>query len=307
MAWNAGKLPTKSTETTSVSDAMTRKAEFLIDPDEIDEYVDEQGNTQLFECSETKIKGIAESIMLYGQIQACIVKPKGDRWELQDGKTRWLAIKYLNERFPTKKRKLLCVVGGTSTESVMFTSNLCRRDNLKPSERVKTYIRAYDEEKMSTKVIAELEGCDTDTVGMYLRLRDLHEELFAALDANKLTLSSAIEIVKLGQSEQLLLFNFFVSHKLKLTKEDIRSVKQWCDENSSVSLDESMLEKIFEEKVKAKEGKARPVSKKTVSKVTAMLSKSLGKNVSEEDMWAALVSAFERIGDKGLKELLEGK
>jgi ParB family chromosome partitioning protein len=149
---------------------------------------------------EKLIAELAESITANGVVQPILVRPlPSGRYQLIAGERRWLASQKAG------KATIPAILRQVSDEQAMeitIVENLQRAD-LNPIEQARAYERLGREFGMTQEQMAHRTGKDRATVGNYLRLLKLPEDVQAKVGSGVLSFSHAKVLLALEHPEEV--------------------------------------------------------------------------------------------------------
>lgn len=156
--------------------------------------VDEPTGVVRLDIDPTEVKELAESIREVGLLQAVVVRPSGERFEIVFGHRRYLAHK-LNEA-----SNIECVVRDLSDREcalVRATENL-QRVGLTPIEEAAIYADLRDNHNLTYEKISKRMGKSPGVVRRRLDLLKMPPILQQAVHHKRITYSVAEELWSLG-------------------------------------------------------------------------------------------------------------
>jgi len=149
---------------------------------------------------EKLIAELAESISANGVVQPILVRPlPSGRYQLIAGERRWLASQKAG------KATIPAILRQVSDEQAMeitIVENLQRAD-LNPIEQAKAYERLGREFGMTQEQMAHRTGKERATVGNYLRMLKLPEDVQAKVASGLLSFSHARVLLALEHKEEI--------------------------------------------------------------------------------------------------------
>ena len=147
-----------------------------------------------------KLAELAASIKASGVVQPILVRPMGDRFQLIAGERRWLASKLAElAAIPA----ILRVVSDEQAMEMTIVENLQRSD-LNPMEQARAFERLGREFQMTQERIALRTGKDRASIGNFLRLLRLPDELQNRVESGELTFGHARALLALETREEIL-------------------------------------------------------------------------------------------------------
>jgi ParB family chromosome partitioning protein len=144
------------------------------------------------------IDELADSIKKVGVLQAIIVRPYSDGYQIIAGERRWRAARAAGlEKVPVR------VMATTETESLELAliENLQRQD-LNSMEEARGYKRLLSEYQMTQAELAEKVSKSRSAITNTLRLLDLPDEVQDMLSADKLTAGHARAILSVSDEDR---------------------------------------------------------------------------------------------------------
>jgi ParB family chromosome partitioning protein len=143
------------------------------------------------DIGEDGITELADSISKVGLLQAIIVRPMGEGYQIIAGERRWRAARQAGlERVPVR------VLSKSDTESLELAliENLLR-DDLNPIEESRGYRRLLTEYRMTQAELADKVSKSRSTITNALRLLDLPDEIQDFVYENKISAGHARAIL----------------------------------------------------------------------------------------------------------------
>lgn len=204
---------------------------------------------------QSAIDELADSIKKVGVLQAIIVRPFSDGYQIIAGERRWRAARAAGlEKVPVR------VMASTETESLELAliENLQRQD-LNSMEEARGYKRLLSEYQMTQAELAEKVSKSRSAITNTLRLLDLPDEVQDMLSGDKLTAGHARAILSVADEDR----------RIKLAEKIVA-------DGLSVREAET-LARLFQ--AGQSERAVRPVSPKSFKVVARKLRRLLGTNV----------------------------
>jgi len=201
------------------------------------------------------IDELADSIRKVGVLQAIIVRPHTDGYQIIAGERRWRAARAAGlDKVPVR------VMASTETESLELAliENLQRQD-LNSMEEARGYKRLLSEYQMTQAELAEKVSKSRSAITNTLRLLDLPDEVQDMLSGDKLTAGHARAILSVSDEDRR-----------------IRLAEKIVADGLSVRESEA-LARLYQ--AGQTERAARPVSPKSFKVVARKLRRLLGTNV----------------------------
>lgn len=161
--------------------------------------IDEPSGVVRLEINPSEIKDLAESIREVGLLQAAVVRPVGDRFEIVVGHRRYLAHK-LNDA-----RGIECVIRELSDLEcalVRATENI-QRVGLSPIEEAAIYADLRDNHNLTYEQISKRMGKSPGVVRRRLDLLKMPPALQKAVHHKQVTYSVAEELWSLGDDASI--------------------------------------------------------------------------------------------------------
>lgn len=146
------------------------------------------------DMSEEGIQELSDSIAKVGLLQAIIVRPLGEGYQIIAGERRWRAARLAGlERVPVR------VLSKTETESleIALIENLQRQD-LNSIEEARGYRRLLTEYRMTQAELAEKVSKSRSAITNALRLLDLPDEVQDLVYENKMTAGHARAVLSVS-------------------------------------------------------------------------------------------------------------
>lgn len=132
---------------------------------------------------EVRLRELADSIRANGIVQALLVRPKGNRYEIIAGERRWRAAKLAGlETVPVMIRE----VPDAQLLEIALIENI-QREDLNPIEEAQALSRLVDTVGVTQEMLAERIGRDRSYVSNYLRLLRLPLDIQDLLQDGKIS------------------------------------------------------------------------------------------------------------------------
>jgi ParB family chromosome partitioning protein len=206
--------------------------------------------------SQDAIDELADSIRKVGMLQAIIVRPHSDGYQIIAGERRWRAARVAGlERVPVR---IMTTSEGESLELALI-ENLQRQD-LNAMEEAHGYRRLLTEHQMTQAELADKVSKSRSAIANTLRLLDLADEIQELIGLDKLTAGHARAVLSVPDEDRRLK----LAHKI-------------VDEGLSVR-DAETLARLFAAGQTADRSQ-RPVSPKSYKIVARKMRRLLGTNV----------------------------
>jgi len=206
-----------------------------------------------------ELTGLAASIKEKGVIQALVVRPTSEGYELIVGERRWRSARMAG------LKQVPVVVKDVSSEEMLELALIenIQREDLNPLEKAEAYYRLMKEFGLTQEKVARRVGQDRSTVANFLRLRKLPKEIQADIVNNTLTMGHARALMGAETSAQ-----------------QRAAWRRIISQSLSVRAAEALVKKMKAQKKKA--SKSKPVSSSDVylEKVADDLTRHLGTKVS---------------------------
>lgn len=140
-----------------------------------------------------KIEELAHSIEQQGLLQAIVLRPKGDRFEIVAGDRRYLAHEFLGL---DKIRASIVEMSDLECALARATENLTRAD-LSPLEEAAIYKDLMDSRGLTAAQIGEKMGKTGGTVLRRLSILRMPDALQKAIHAKKISVSAGEELARI--------------------------------------------------------------------------------------------------------------
>ncbi len=209
-----------------------------------------------------KLAELSESIKASGVVQPILVRPIADRFQLIAGERRWLASKLAGlATIPAILRQ----VSDEQAMEMTIVENLQRSD-LNPMEQARAFERLGREFHMTQERIAVRTGKDRASIGNFLRLLRLPDELQNRVETGELTFGHARALLALENREDIL-----------------GAGQKVCALAMSVRQTESYVQGLLHPESKAKEQKSDDPTDPNVRDARDRIQRALGLRVKIED------------------------
>ena len=147
-----------------------------------------------------KLAELSDSIKASGVVQPILLRPVGERYQLIAGERRWLASKLAGlATIPAILRQ----VSDEQAMEMTIVENLQRAD-LNPMEQARAFERLGREFHMTQERIALRTGKDRASIGNFLRLLRLPDELQTKVETGELAFGHARALLALETREEIL-------------------------------------------------------------------------------------------------------
>jgi ParB family chromosome partitioning protein len=177
-----------------VADATGKPLEIALDR------IDRNPNQTRTAFDEAKLAELAQSIAATGVVQPVVVREiPGGRYQLIMGERRWRASQAAG------KATIPAIVRQVSDEQSLemtIVENL-QREDLNPMEQARAYERLSREFKLTQEQMAVRTGKDRSSVGNFIRLLKLPEEIQNLVELGDLTFGHARALLALGTVAQM--------------------------------------------------------------------------------------------------------
>jgi ParB family chromosome partitioning protein len=177
-----------------VADATGKPLEIALDR------IDRNPNQTRTAFDEAKLAELAQSIAATGVVQPVVVREiPGGRYQLIMGERRWRASQAAG------KATIPAIVRQVSDEQSLemtIVENL-QREDLNPMEQARAYERLSREFKLTQEQMAVRTGKDRASVGNFIRLLKLPEEIQNLVELGDLTFGHARALLALGTVAQM--------------------------------------------------------------------------------------------------------
>lgn len=142
-----------------------------------------------------EFSGLVESIRKHGVLQAIVVRPAPDGFEVVAGQRRWRAAEAAGlQTVPSVVRQL----NDQEALELALVENL-QREDLNPMERARAYMRLTKEFGLTQEQVADRVGKSQPSVANALRLLQLPPQIRASLEAGRISEGHARAILLLDQ------------------------------------------------------------------------------------------------------------
>jgi|GEM_PF-583558 len=152
---------------------------------------------------EESIKELSDSIFQKGVLQPVVLRKLGKGYELVCGERRFRAASIVMQNNPERDAIPATIHELTNDEALelQIVENLQRKD-VHPMEEAVAFKGLIDLKKYDTQEIANRVGKSGTYVAQRLKLNDLSEDFQKAFYADRLTIATAMKIVKLRKVDQ---------------------------------------------------------------------------------------------------------
>jgi len=213
--------------------------------------------------NEDTLAELAASIAANGVIQPILVRPQADgRFQLIAGERRWRASAVAG------KKTIPAILRQVSDEQAMeitIVENLQRAD-LNPMEQARAFDRLSREFSMTQEQMSLRTGKDRATIGNFLRLLKLPNDVQNRVETGELSFGHARALLGLQHHPGI-----------------EQAVKRVCALSLSVRQTENLVQSILFPDMGQKEAKPEPVVDPNVKEVAERLQRALGLRVRIED------------------------
>lgn len=199
--------------------------------------------------SDAKLRELAESISKVGLLEPVIVRPaKGGKYEILSGKNRTNAVKKNGER---TIRAIVKDVDDFKAVMIITEANLKHREMLAPSEKGWAYRLQVEaikkqgerndlgavqiEQKLSRRIVAEINEVKDSEIQRYIRLTYLIPELLEMADEGEIPIMAAYQVSYLDVESQNVLFRYLEESETKLTIKLAQKIRENFAKNLQLS------------------------------------------------------------------------
>jgi len=167
------------------------------------------------------LQELADSILSQGIVQAIVVRPEGDHFELVAGERRRRAAQIAGlQKIPAVIRELDC----KSEAAISLIENI-QREDLNPLEESQALMRLIDEFDLTHQQVADAVGRSRVSVSNLLRLLDLADPVKDLVNRGLLDMGHARALLSLIRHDQIEVANIVVNRGLSV-RETEALVKQ---------------------------------------------------------------------------------
>lgn len=202
--------------------------------------------------SDAKLRELAESISKVGLLEPVIVRPAEDgKYEILSGKNRTNAVKKNGER---TIRAIVKDVDDFKAVMIITEANLKHREMLAPSEKGWAYRLQVEaikkqgerndlgavqiEQKLSRRIVAEINEVKDSEIQRYIRLTYLIPELLEMADEGEIPIMAAYQVSYLDAESQNVLFRYLEESGTKLSIKLAQKIRGNFSENLPLSAGE---------------------------------------------------------------------
>ncbi len=199
--------------------------------------------------SDAKLRELAESIEKVGLLEPVIVRPaEGGKYEILSGKNRTNAVKKNGKR---TIRAIVKDVDDFKAVMIITEANLKHREMLHPSEKGWAYrlqveaIKKQGErndlgavefqQKLSRRIVAEINEVKDSEIQRYIRLTYLIPELLEMVDEGEIPVMAAYQVSYLDTGSQNVVFRYLEESGTKLTIKLAQKIRENFSKNLSLS------------------------------------------------------------------------
>lgn len=201
--------------------------------------------------NEEEILGLSESIKQNGIIQALIVRPMGNNYEIIAGERRWRAAKMAGlKELPVIFRDM----SDKLTVQVALVENIQRSD-LNAIEEAKAYKQLIEEFQMTQEDLSKNLGKERSSIANYLRLLKLPEKVQAYIINSQLSTGHAKVLCSLSKENEILrVAEAIVSKKLSVreTENHINRLKNSKNNSSKKKIEKEDMFYAIEDNLRNK-------------------------------------------------------
>ena len=208
--------------------------------------------------SDAKLRELAESIEKVGLLEPVIVRPmESGKYEILSGKNRTNAVKKNGER---TIRAIVKDVDDFKAVMIITDANLKHREILTPSEKGWAYrlqveaIKKQGErndlgavefqQKLSRRIVAEINEVKDNEIQRYIRLTYLIPELLEMVDEGEIPVMAAYQVSYLDTESQNTLLRYLEETETKLTIKLAQKIRENFSKNIPLSAEK--IEKFIE-------------------------------------------------------------
>ncbi len=208
--------------------------------------------------SDAKLRELAESIEKVGLLEPVIVRPaEGGKYEILSGKNRTNAVKKNGER---TIRAIVKDFDDFKAVMIITDANLKHREILAPSEKGWAYrlqveaIKKQGErndlgavefqQKLSRRIVAEINEVKDNEIQRYIRLTYLIPELLEMVDEGEIPVMAAYQVSYLDAESQNTLLCYLEETETKLTIKLAQIIRENFSKNIPLSAEK--IEKFIE-------------------------------------------------------------
>lgn len=199
--------------------------------------------------SDAKLRELAESISKVGLLEPVIVRPaEGGKYEILSGKNRTNAVRKNRER---TIRAIVKDVDDFKAVMIITEANLKHREMLHPSEKGWAYRLQMEaikkqgerndldavqiEQKLSRRIVAEINEVKDSEIQRYIRLTYLIPELLEMVDEGEIPVMAAYQVSYLDTGSQNVVFRYLEESGTKLTIKLAQKIRENFSKNLSLS------------------------------------------------------------------------
>jgi ParB family chromosome partitioning protein len=144
-----------------------------------------------------KVRELAESIRSQGLLQPIVVRPVNGRYEVVAGHRRYLAHRLIGEV------KIKSIVKEMNDEEVFLIRAMenDQREDLNPIEKAKVYKRLQEKFGWSIAHIASKMGRNRATIGRFIELLELPDDVQKAVAKGELSIAAAACLNKIDDKD----------------------------------------------------------------------------------------------------------
>ena len=214
--------------------------------------------------SEEKLSDLKASIKAKGVLQPILVRRKNEQFEVVAGERRLRAAQAL------KLEEVPVIIKDVSDQEALVIALIenIQREELNPIEEANAFKRLIEQFKYTQETIAQSVGKDRSTIGNFLRLLNLSEEMKKSLATGKITVGHARALLSVENEaireelfEQTVKKGLSVRELENLTKkeqpETNRKLKKKEGGNPQIKTVEEGLQKLLGTKVRIQASKKR--------------------------------------------------
>ncbi len=208
--------------------------------------------------SDAKLRELAESIEKVGLLEPVIVRPaESGKYEILSGKNRTNAVKKNGER---TIRAIVKDVDDFKAVMIITDANLKHREILTTSEKGWAYRLQVEaikkqgerndlgavqiEQKLSRRIVAEINEVKDSEIQRYIRLTYLIPELLEMVDEGEIPVMAAYQVSYLDTESQNTLLHYLEEAETKLTIKLAQKIRETFSKNIPLSAEK--IEKFIE-------------------------------------------------------------
>ena len=161
--------------------------------------IDPPGDKARMDISEREVFELSESFKSVGQIQAIILVPRGERFEVVAGHRRFLAAQHIGwGKIKAEVRKL----SDKDVAIIRMIENLQRVD-ISPIEEAVQYSNLFDNHKFTMRMIADQVGKSANHIKVRMELLKLDPQVQKAIHERKISIGVARALSRIEDKKDL--------------------------------------------------------------------------------------------------------